>query len=218
MLAVPALVIWIVWILWRRDGNRIVLLAAMTLAVLATPAFSVPRYGILMLLPGAYAVGWMADMLAQNKRRVMQVVFVCGAAWAVVNTTSLNEVSPVLFWQEITTRSDATRSSVPYMWDGNGVFKYIETHTIGEPSVISYGGLVRYSYSLWGADFRNTVVDLPLDSEQDWNAALDREQVRFVVVHQTKPQYEWMQRNPAYQFILEDNQIVVFERRVDSHA
>jgi hypothetical protein len=211
-LALPALAVWTAHLLRKRNWAGIIFLSASVIALLATPAFWVPRYGAPILVAGSVATAWLLDAMRPKFRMVLRAIIVGCALFLWFVTLDLVQISPKVFLDYLAQRTDATRSSVPFLWYGRNVFQKIDSRTSVKPGVVAFGGLVRFAYPLFGPDFRNRVIDLPTQDEQTWREMLDAYPVGYVVVMRGKVQYEWMLSNHKYRQDLEDDGCVLFIR------
>jgi hypothetical protein len=212
-LALPALLVWTGHLLRKRQWTWIVFIAASVFALLATPAFWLPRYGAPILVAGSVGTAWLMNSLRSQFRTVLTALIIGCALFLSLVTMDLGMITPKVLVDYIAQRTDTTRSSVPFLWYGREVFQAVETRTLAKPGTVAFGGLVRFAYPLFGSDFRNRVLDLPAQNESTWRNALDAYPVDYVIVMRGKVQFDWMAANEKYRQDLEDDGCVLFVRK-----
>lgn len=212
ILAVPSIFPWLFISVRRKKFFPIALFVVSLLALLATPAYWVGRYAAPVLLVGGVAVAWIYDVLEKWPRLILGLITAGCMVFVTWSTMDLGSVDTKVLLEYITQRTDDNRSSVPFMWMGRDAFRYIEENSLMHPSAIAYGGLVRFIYPLYGANFRNTVYDISTSTPEDWAHSLAVNNIRFVVVVRGKPQLGWTETLTTYRKILEDDNYVLFER------
>jgi hypothetical protein len=213
VLGIPFLAAWLLQALRRRSWLQLFLCAVTVGAFLATPAYWVPRYGIPLVLLGSLATALQLDRLAGWARSVVIMETLVLIAFVLFMTTDPVGVGARQLIDLIVSRNDVTRSSADFAGIARPVFQYIDKHTQGEGVTITYGGLVRPIYPLYGADFRNRVIEISPDDEQEWDRALDSLGVDVVVAQESKREYEWASRNAEFKEIDRDDGIVLFWRK-----
>jgi len=211
IVGIPFLIAWLVNGFRRRSWLQLLLCAVTVGAFLLTPAYWVPRYGIPLVLLGSLATALQLDRLASWARSVVIMETLVLMAFVLFMTTDPVGVGARQLIDLIVSRNDVTRSSADFAGIARPVFQYIDKHTQGV--TITYSGLVRPIYPLYGADFRNRVIEILTDDEQEWNRALDSLGVDVVVAQESKREYEWASRNAEFKEIDRDDGIVLFWRK-----
>ncbi|MGA2820187.1 MAG: hypothetical protein ABSF61_05970 [Anaerolineales bacterium] len=213
ILGVPALAAWLVSIILRRQWLQLLLCVLTFLALLATPAFWVPRYSVPVLLLGALAIGWLLDRLRPFARHATTILLLAMAALSVFLTMDLAQVTPRVLRDYVAWRDDRSRSSADFVWVGRKAFLYLEKETSVSPATIAYGGLVRFIYPLYGADLRNRVVAFRASDPHEWQEDLDHSGVEYVIAVKGKPEFTMTTEDPEFQEVASDGGVTVFKRR-----
>jgi hypothetical protein len=211
-LAVPAILPWLYSRFRVRDWFSVALSVSVLLAWLATPAFWVGRYAAPILLLGSIAAAWIGGQIGTRLRKVLEIAVLACMAFLTLVTMDMGPVETRILWNYAVRQTDATRTSVPFLWLGRDAFEYIDEKTRDHPSRIVYSGLVRFIYPLYGPDFHNTVLDLPAVDRENWQRDLDLHEIEYVLVVRGKPQLDWTAGMTTYRQVLEDDNYVLFER------
>ncbi len=213
ILGVPALAVWLVSIVMRRQLPQLLLCGLTFLALLATPAFWVPRYSVPILLLGSLATAWLLDRLWPLARHATTILMLAMTALSVFLTMDLAQVSPKVLRDYVAWRDDRSRSSADFVFVGRKAFLYLEKETSARPATIAYGGLVRFIYPLYGADLRNRVVVFPTSDPHVWQEDLDQSGVEYVIAVKGKAEFTMTTGDPEFQEVASDAGVTVFKRK-----
>jgi hypothetical protein len=214
IIAVPAVLAWVILSLRRRRGLELVLILVVLIAVAATPAFWYPRYALPLLILGGVATARVFGELSRWPGRliVMEIVFL--ALFSVFNSLAPKSVS----WQDardvLLVQDDRTRSGPQFINPnyGRGAYQWIDQFTMDHPTTITYGENIYFPYLLYGQDIRNPVIHLLPASEEDWRASLEQSRVELILVRDDMPTYHWTEKLTTFREVFRDGQYVVFER------
>jgi len=214
VIGIPSLLAWLVDSLRHRRTGNLSIIGCLFACSLLTPDFWHPRYIFSLLILGGMATAVILEMLNPWIRRlvVAEVLFlICFSAY---NVLVPNRVSPADLQNVLLIQHDQSRSSPQFIQpdEGRAAYAWIDTATMNNPSVIAFGRLIRFPYSLHGTDLRNRVVYFLPDSESDWDSVLEQTGVNFVIVLDWTANYQWMQNLPDFKEVFRDGQYVIFQR------
>ena len=147
-LGLPSLLVWAIHNIVRRRWEQTLITLLVLLSLAATPAFWVPRYGIPIVLLGAPALAWIFGRLKQGVQRVLCAEVLLGACFVILLTMDLGRVDPRVLRDYMAWRTDFTRSSAEFAWEGRGALPYVENETHISPPGVTYSDLVQFVYPL----------------------------------------------------------------------
>jgi hypothetical protein len=214
VLGVPSCLAWVAWCLYRRNWPHLVFAGILVGCFLLTPDFWYPRYALPLLLLGGVATAVILEKLNAIPRFLLLSLIMIFSVFNVGNVLAPYALKPEFIERILFDQDDRTRSSAQFILTSNGqhAYEWIDQETLDHPACIAFGKLIRFPYSLYGADLRNTVLLTRPGNEGEFSESLRQNAVDIVIVLKSTFYYQWMTDQSEYTEVFKDGDFIIFQK------